>query len=230
MIDLLILIITYKIITMSTIFPSQLKNYTLNYLNVPVKAPGRMIYRMFLSKTSQNMQLINYLYFITLFRPEAYFLVNGRQAIVIPILKPEKNKFNITSYRPISLTCTFCKLLEKIVNRRLVWYLETSHKFIKHQYGFRRKHSTQDALATLHTNISESIKNKPHTILVALDLEKAYNMVWKNRVIDILSSSSVNGNLLKCLHNFLTDRTIQVKVDNVISDHTAIKIDYHKDR
>jgi len=149
--------------------------------------------------------------------------VKWRQAIVIPILKANKNKFEINSYRPIALTCTLCKLLEKIVNRRLVWHLETSHKFIKQQYSFRRHHSTQDVLATLHTNISESIKRNQHTILVALDLEKAYDMVWKNRVIDILSRWSIDGNMLKFLHNFLTDRTIQVKVNNILSDHTAIE-------
>ncbi|KAF0690064.1 Uncharacterized protein FWK35_00034059, partial [Aphis craccivora] len=143
--------------------------------------------------------------------------------IVIPILKADKNKFEINSYRPISLTCTLCKLLEKIVNRRLVWYLETSHKFIKQQYGFRRHHSTQDFLATLHTHISEAIKKKQHTILNALDLEKAYDMVWKNIVIDILSSWSIDSNMIKFLHNFLTDRTIQVKVNNILSEHTAIE-------
>lgn len=149
--------------------------------------------------------------------------VKWRQAIVIHILKANKNKFEINSYRPISLTCTLCKLLEKIVNKRLVWHLETSHKFIKQQYGFRRHHSTHDVLATLHTNISESIKRKQHTILVTLDLEKAYDMVWKNRVIDILSSWSIDGNMLKFLHNFLTDRTIQVKVNNILSEQTAIE-------
>jgi len=66
-------------------------------------------------------------------------------------------------------------------------------------------------------------KNILHTILVALDLEKTYDMVWKNRVIDILSSWSIDGNMLKFLHNFLTERTIQVKVNNVLSEHTAIE-------
>jgi len=108
-----------------------------------------------------------------------------------------------------------------MVNRRLVWYLETSNKFTKYQFSFRRNRSTQDVLATLHTNISEAIKKKQYTILVALDLEKAYDMVWKNRVLDILSNCSVDGNMLKFIHIFLTDRTYQVKINNVLSDHTV---------
>jgi hypothetical protein len=121
------------------------------------------------SKTSLNMRLLNYWPSTTSFGLKVFFFNKWRQAIVIPILKPEKNKFDITSYRPLSLTCTLCKLLEKIINRRLIWCLETSHKFIPQQYGFRHNHSTQDALTTLHTNISESFKKNQHTILVAFD-------------------------------------------------------------
>jgi hypothetical protein len=67
------------------------------------------------------------------------------------------------------------------------------------------------------------IRKNQHTILVALDLEKAYDIVWKNRVIDIMSNWSIDGNMLKFLHNFLTDRTIQVKVENTLSEHTTIE-------
>ena len=48
-------------------------------------------------------------------------------------------------------------------------------------------------------------------------------MVWKNKDIEILSSWSIDGNMLNFLHDFLTDRTIQVKVDNVLSDLTDIE-------
>lgn len=63
------------------------------------------------------------------------------------------------------------------------------NKFIKQQYEFRRNHSTQDILTTLHINISDSIKMKQHTIFFVLHLKKAYNMVWKNKVIDILTNN-----------------------------------------
>ncbi|KAL4121100.1 hypothetical protein QTP88_013674 [Uroleucon formosanum] len=43
---------------------------------------------------------------------------------VIPILKPNKNKFETKSCRPISLLNTMVKVLEKIINSRLRWFLE----------------------------------------------------------------------------------------------------------
>jgi hypothetical protein len=49
-----------------------------------------------------------------------------RQAIVIPILKPGKNPEKPESYRPIASTNCMCKLMERMVNKRLVWHLETN--------------------------------------------------------------------------------------------------------
>lgn len=44
------------------------------------------------------------------------------EALVIPIWKPNKKKLNAKNYRPISLTNCLCKLMQKIVKKRLVWY------------------------------------------------------------------------------------------------------------
>ena len=56
--------------------------------------------------------------------PEAW-----REATVIPILKPGKSGQDPLHYRPISLTSSLCKLMEKIVNDRLSWFLEHNDVF-----------------------------------------------------------------------------------------------------
>ena len=43
---------------------------------------------------------------------------------VIPIPKPGKDKTDPLSYRPIALTSCICKVMERMINNRLVWYLE----------------------------------------------------------------------------------------------------------
>ena len=50
-----------------------------------------------------------------------------REAIMIPVLKKGKDKKKAASYRPISLTSCVVKTLERIVNQRLLWYLETEN-------------------------------------------------------------------------------------------------------
>ena len=74
------------------------------------------------------------------------FPSDWRKAIVIPIPKPGKDPTNPTNYRPIALTSCICKTMERMINRRLVWYLE-SHKLLTNvQCGFRSKRSTVDHL------------------------------------------------------------------------------------
>ena len=49
-----------------------------------------------------------------------------KDAILTPILKPGKDPSDPLSYRPITLTSTLCKLMERMVNSRLLWYIETN--------------------------------------------------------------------------------------------------------
>src|SRR6218665_3281291 len=45
-------------------------------------------------------------------------------AIILPLVKPNKDTSLPESYRPISLTITLCRVMEKMVAYRLQWYME----------------------------------------------------------------------------------------------------------
>lgn len=62
---------------------------------------------------------------------EEYFPVTWRKAVVIPIPKPGKDPQIPTSYRPIALTSCLCKLMERMVNARLVHVLEENGFFYR---------------------------------------------------------------------------------------------------
>ena len=55
---------------------------------------------------------------------ENVFPRQWREAIIILFLKPNKNSKQVTSYWPIALTSCVCKLMERIVNTKLVHILE----------------------------------------------------------------------------------------------------------
>ncbi|CAL4065717.1 unnamed protein product, partial [Meganyctiphanes norvegica] len=80
-----------------------------------------------------------------------------RNAHVIPIPKPNKPPTNINSYRPISLTITLCKLMEKMVKNRLMHFLNTNNVIVNYQYGFQKAKSTLDPLTHLEYAIRDTI-------------------------------------------------------------------------
>ena len=60
-----------------------------------------------------------------------------KEVTIIPIPKPGKDNTNPNNYRPIALTSCICKTLERMINERLVWYLETNNIITEFQSGFR---------------------------------------------------------------------------------------------
>jgi hypothetical protein len=111
------------------------------------------------------------------------FPTSWSEDLVIPILKPGKNPKRTDSYRPISLTNCLCKLMERMVNRRLVHVLQESKLLPKQQFGFRKNRSTIDVLNTLNTHIEEAIRKGEHTAVLSLDLTKAYDTCWRHGIL-----------------------------------------------
>jgi hypothetical protein len=77
-----------------------------------------------------------------------------KTAIVVPILKLGKSAEEPVSYRLISLTSCLAKLLEKIINKLLKWYLEKNGFIPKHQAGFRLGYTTTDLLVALENEVN----------------------------------------------------------------------------
>ena len=57
----------------------------------------------------------------------------------------------------------------------------------------------------------------------SLDLEKAYELVWKDRILYIMKNVGVTEYLLNFEINFLQNTEIRVRVNNILSDEFKIK-------
>ena len=77
-------------------------------------------------------------------------------ATIIPIPKPGKDPAEPNNYRPIALTSCLCKTLERMINKRLTWFLESNNHISRFQFGFRSDRSTTDNLVRLETFIHDA--------------------------------------------------------------------------
>jgi len=138
-------------------------------------------------------------------------------AHIIPILKGGGNPKHAISYRPIALTSCLCKVMERIVNSRLLHFLNSRNLLVDEQCGFRKGRQTLDQLVKLASHIQEAIAKKHFLISVFLDIEKAYDMTWRYGLLRKLYAFGLRGNLPCFIQNFISDRTFAVKLfsDNV---------------
>ena len=63
------------------------------------------------------------------------FPEDWHKAVIIPIPKPGKDKTEAT----IALTRCICKTMKRMINDRLVWFLESNNLISGNQAGFRKK-------------------------------------------------------------------------------------------
>ena len=141
-----------------------------------------------------------------------------RKASIIPIPKPGKDHKIATNYRPIALTSCLCKTMERMVNERLIWYLEVNHMITLYQSGFRKNRSTIDHLIRFETFVCESFIRNEHLVSVFFDLEKAYDTTWKFGIMEDLHKLGIRGHMAFFLSDFLMDRSFNVRVGNILSD------------
>ena len=141
-----------------------------------------------------------------------------KEATVIPIPKPGKDNTDPNNYRPIALTSCVCKTLERMINKRLVWYLESNNILTEFQSGFRSQRSTNDHLIRLENFIRDGFVNNEHIVGVFFDLEKAYDTTWKHGILQDLQDAGLKGRLPLFITDFLNNREFKVRVGSTLSD------------
>ncbi len=128
-------------------------------------------------------------------------------AKIIPIFKSgEKNQFN--NYRPISLLPAFSKILEKIVNKRLVSFLDKYNVLYQHQYGFRKNYSTIHPIIQFLNHIADKNDqpSKDLTLSIFIDLSKAFDTIPHNTLLKKLEHYGIRGISNKWFNSYLSNR------------------------
>ena len=146
-----------------------------------------------------------------------------REAIMIPILKRGKNKSKAASYRPISLTSCVCKLIERIINKRMHWHLDQESIIVPEQAGFQKFRSTEDQVTYLSQVIEEAFQEQKVVLASFIDLQKAFDKVWKDGLLVKLLRYGVSGNLYRWTKSYLHNRRARVSVDGKKSKKVLLR-------
>ncbi|KAJ8732469.1 hypothetical protein PYW07_015068 [Mythimna separata] len=139
-----------------------------------------------------------------------------KKAVVTPVFK-SGDKTSVNNYRPISVLSGLSKILEKIINSRLIKYLEDNSLLSDGQFGFRAKKSTSQAVHTLTNYVTTNLDNGMHTIGIFLDLAKAFDTISCFLLLHKLETLGIRGQQLLLFSDYLSDRHQCVKIDQYTS-------------
>ena len=148
---------------------------------------------------------------------KTYFDDKWRHAWVVPIPKPQKNVSNPKNHRPISLTSCVAKVIESIINKRLVEFMEINRLFSPTQCGFRKNRSTIEHLVRLDAYVRKSLANNQRVVSIFFDMEKAFDKTWRYGILKDMYDLGLRGRLPMYISRFLENRTFQVRLRNHLS-------------
>ncbi|GFX40633.1 probable RNA-directed DNA polymerase from transposon BS [Trichonephila clavipes] len=179
----------------------------------PKKSPG---FDQISNRMIKNLPL-KFLLFITLqinqLFKNNYFPDSWKTAVVIPILKPDKNPELAQNYRPISLLSSMSKVYEFVLLRRLNQHCAASNMIIPQQCGFRPHCSTVHQLLRVTELIHSGFEKHDATGILFL----AFDKIWHDGLLIKLIRLDFPAPLIKSIHSFLTHRSFRVRVDRILS-------------
>ncbi|KAI5738982.1 hypothetical protein M8J77_013456 [Diaphorina citri] len=185
----------------------------------PHSSPGadeihnQMIMHLPESTTALLLRLFNQIW------RENVFPEDWKHSILVPIPKPGKDSTLPENLRPISLTSCLCKLFERIVLKRLNFFLESNKLIAPEQSGCRKNRSTLDNLISLQTEISDALVNKQYLLCTMFDIRAAYDSIQKNVILKQLHTWNMRGHLSLFLSNYMQTRSFQIRLNNsILSD------------
>lgn len=111
-----------------------------------------------------------------------------KTAIITCIPKTNKNHSDFSGYRLISLISCLSKLLERIIAKRISWYIETKKLVATNQVAFKTSRGCADSLMHLDHYISKTLSSRNHTSILGIDFEKAFDRIGIHIILDTLKS------------------------------------------
>jgi Reverse transcriptase (RNA-dependent DNA polymerase) len=99
--------------------------------------------------------------------------------------------FQGQNWRPISLLSTLGKVLESVIAERISYAVETHGLLPDNHFGARKMRSTEQALLVLQEQIYKAWRSRKVLSLISFDVKGAYNVVYKERLIQRLQARGV---------------------------------------
>ena len=137
----------------------------------------------------------------------------AKLGIITPVLKKKKPSDNPDNYRRITVN----SIIGKIVDKEVVPKTREAVKSNRHQFGFKKNVSCNNASVLITEATMEAKDTKTPIYISYMDTSKAFDMVDHSALLGALHQQGVTGPLWRLYDNAYTDIRSSVKWEGSVS-------------
>jgi len=138
-----------------------------------------------------------------------------KKSRVVPVQKKE-GSFELNDFRPISINSVLSILNEKAFHKQIVEFLNSNDLISDKQHGFRDGRSTASAIESLANLVKNKLENKEKTVILFLDLSKAFDCVSHKLLFKKAEKYGLRGKSKESLRSYLDNREQFVEIKNSV--------------
>ena len=132
------------------------------------------------------------------------FSQSWKTAIIHPLLKKVGLDLISKNCRPVSNLCFLSKVVEKCMLKQFIGYCNANNLIPQYQSAYRANHSCETSILRLLNDALWNMENGKATILTAMDLLAAFDMVDHDILLNILHDQfGFTGTALSWFNNYL---------------------------
>ena len=144
-----------------------------------------------------------------------------KEARVTALFK-KGDKKKVENYRPVSLTCIACKVLESIIRDDIISHMTSNNLISDRQYGFVKGRSTSLQLLKVLEEWTQILDRGGGIDCIYCDFQKAFDKVPYRRLMAKIWSYGIRGKLYQWIETFLANRKQHVAVNGQKSSKNLV--------
>ncbi|KAK3102286.1 hypothetical protein FSP39_010211 [Pinctada imbricata] len=122
-----------------------------------------------------------------------------------------------SNYRPVSHTSVICKIMEKLIRKRITDHMDSNDLFSNHHFGFISGRSTTLQLLKVIDEWTEALDNNEVIDTIYMDFIKAFDKVPHKRLIHKMQAYGIGEQMCIWINNFLSNRKQRVHLNGKYS-------------
>ena len=135
----------------------------------------------------------------------------------IVLIHKKGSKNDPANYRGIPLSSCLGKLFNKVINARLLKYIDSRNLINENQIGFKRNSRKSDHILTLKSIIDFQMSKKEKVFAAFIDLRKAFDTVWRDGLFYIMLLNGINGKTYNIIRSMYSNNSFKIKFANGLS-------------